>query len=140
MSLCRVGFPHYFPGSCVCLGVPRSLDWWLFLELALDLVSEVREALRKSGGFVFGDRLPSLAIFMRGTLSQRRPRRGSPTRRQDETALAHMKFFRVKSYSQGGAEGKPQSASWSLPGCGAPCRGRMLSIGGLGGHGDTRPG
>lgn len=70
MRLCRVGFPHYFPGSCVCLGVPRSLDWWLFLELAMDLVSEVREALRKSGGFVFGDRLPLLAIFTRGTLSQ----------------------------------------------------------------------
>lgn len=47
------------------------------------MISEVQGALRKSGGFVFGDRLPFLAISTCGTLfTEASQERGTFLRRQ----------------------------------------------------------
>lgn len=90
-----MGFQHCFLGPYDFPGIPLSLGWVTFSGARVGSGQQVREAPRKSGGFVFGDRLSFLAIFTRGTLSVRHPKKGAPTRRQGETALTHIKFFRI---------------------------------------------
>lgn len=98
------------------------------------MISEVQGALRKGGGFVFGNRLPFLVISTCGTFSLRHPKKGAPTRRQGETALTHIKFFRVTGSEL--ASLRPfRDQSWDLArfvedGC----------YGGVGGLRDTCPG
>lgn len=89
------GFPALLPRSLFLSWHPTFSGLGNFLELALDLVSEVRKAPRKSGSFVFGDRLPFLSVSTRRTnsLTEASPKKESPTRRQGETALTYIKFF-----------------------------------------------
>jgi hypothetical protein len=96
------------------------------------MISEVQGALRKSGGFVFGDRLPFLAISTCGTLfTEASQERGTFLRRQGETALTHIKFFLVT----GSELASLRPVSRSILGSGALCRGWMLWRGGIGGSG-----